>query len=284
MMLSHTLITRFNLATPGRELAYRTRPGWLEERFALFERYCLPSIAAQTCKDFDWIVYFDEGTPQWARERIERARQVRNFHPCFTGLFDGTGWARTVRAQIGTPQSGRLLITSNLDNDDALSRDYVARIQHAARQNAALGRFAVNVPDGLVLAGSAVFAHRHLQNAFTNLAEPDDDAFATTMTIRHMELADTVPVVQSEGAAGWLQVVHGGNVSNRVRGRRVGKEEAFRQFPQEVLGDIADPSPATRAFETLIAGPLRYARDWAFARIRRKIRVDRQADQDFTSS
>lgn len=278
MSLCHTLITRFNLATPGREVAYRTRPGWLEERFVLFERYCLPSIAAQSCQDFGWIVYFDEGTPAWARERIEAARAVRDFHPCYTGLFDGTGWARTVRERIGAPQPGRMLLTSNLDNDDALSRDYVARVQQAARDHAGLGRFAVNVPQGLVLSGAAVFAHRHLQNAFTNLAEPDDRAFATTMTIRHMELADHVPVVQAEGPAGWLQVVHGGNVSNRVRGRRVGREEAVRQFPAEVLGEIADPSLVTRAMETLVIAPLRHARDRAFALARRIVRVDRQAD------
>ena len=30
---AHVVTTRFNLATPGRESAFRNRPGWLAERF-----------------------------------------------------------------------------------------------------------------------------------------------------------------------------------------------------------------------------------------------------------
>lgn len=274
-MLHHTLISRFNLATPGREVGFRTRPGWLEERYALFERYCLPSVAAQTCQDFDWIVFFDDQTPDWARERNARLQAVRPFHALYTPLFDNHGWARAVRTVAGPPVPGRLLLTSNLDNDDALGFDYVERVQRAALAHANGTRFAINVPDGYVLADRAIYAHRHLQNAFTNLVEPDDEAFATTMTIRHMELSDHVPVLQAHGAAGWLQVVHGGNVSNRIRGRRVGGEEARRQFPREVLGDIAEPSLPARLFEAALAAPLRAGRDRAFALARRLVRVDR---------
>lgn len=274
-MLHHTLISRFNLATAGREVGFRTRPGWLEERYALFERYCLPSVAAQTCQDFDWIVFFDDQTPEWARERNARLQAVRPFHALYTPLFDNGGWARAVRAVAGPPVPGRLLVTSNLDNDDALGFDYVERVQRVAGAHFSGSRFAVNLPDGYVLADRALYAHRHLQNAFTNLVEPDDEAFATTMTIRHMELYDHVPVVQAEGAAGWLQVVHGGNVSNRIRGRRVGGEEALRQFPREVLGEIAEPSLPARLFEAALAAPLRALRDRAFALARRIVRVDR---------
>ncbi len=53
MAFTHLILTRFNLATPGRESAIRNRPGWLAERFDLFERICLPSVASQTCRDFN---------------------------------------------------------------------------------------------------------------------------------------------------------------------------------------------------------------------------------------
>jgi hypothetical protein len=274
-LLHHTLISRFNLATPGREAGFRTRPGWLEERFALFERFCLPSVAAQTCQAFDWIVFFDDQTPDWARETAERLQAVRPFHALYTPLFDNQGWARAVRAVAGPSVPARLLVTSNLDNDDALGFDYVERVQRAARTHFTGARFAVNVPDGYVLADCALYAHRHVQNAFTNLVEPDDAAFATTMTIRHMELSDHVPVVQAQGPAGWLQVVHGGNVSNRIRGRRIGGEEARRQFPANVLGEIAEPSVTARLVEALLAAPARALRDRAFALARRIVRVDR---------
>lgn len=275
-MLHHTLISRFNLATPGREVAFRARPGWLAERFALFERYCLPSVADQTCQDFDWIVFFDDQTPDWARARAEQLQSVRPFHALYTPLFDNDGWARAVRAVAGPAQAGRLIVTSNLDNDDALGFDFIERVQKAARAHFRGRRFAINVPDGYVLADRAIYAHRHLQNAFTNMAEPDDEAMATTMTIRHMELFDHVEVVQAHGAAGWLQVVHGGNVSNRIRGRRIGGDEARRQFPAGVLGKIAETSLPARLFEAVLAVPFRALRDRLFVFARRIVRVDAQ--------
>ena len=267
-------MTRFNLATPGREVAYRTRPGWLESRFALFERYCHPSIAAQTQQDFQWLIYFDDQTPDWARRRVEELQRIRPFHACYTPMFDGSGWVRTLRELIGGPVPGRIVITANLDNDDALARDYIARVQAAAAR-VPEPRYAVNLPDGFVLSGRQLFGHRHLQNAFTNMVEQDSESIGTTMAIRHMELLETVPVVQAEGPGGWLQVVHDGNVSNRIRGRRVGQAEALDRFPDAGIGPIDDPAPWQRLVEFLALGPMRALRDRAFKLARKIIPVDR---------
>lgn len=272
-LLHHILITRFNLATGGREAGLRARPGWLEGRFDLFERICLPSVAAQDEQAFDWILYFDESTPGWARERLDALRPIRDFHACYTGLFDHHGWARTVRTLIGEPQPGRVLITSNLDNDDALARDYVSRVQAAARFHADKPRFAVNLPDGLVLADDALYAHRHLNNAFASLIEPDDANFATIKTIRHMELPDHAAIVQTEGPPAWIQLVHDGNVSNRIRGNRVGPALAQGRFPAEMLAGITQPSPVARALEGCVVAPLRKLRDIALVVFRRIVRA-----------
>lgn len=107
---THVLMTRFNLATPGRESAIRNRPGWLAQRFDLFERYCLPSVAAQTVRDFKWIIYFDKDTPEDFRARIERLREVFPFTPYFTGLFPGTGWRESITATL--PRDTPMLLTS----------------------------------------------------------------------------------------------------------------------------------------------------------------------------
>jgi hypothetical protein len=274
-LLVHVVMTRFNLPTPGREASHRERPGWLEERFDLFERYCLPGMAAQTGQDFSWLVFFDEQTPAWARERIDAARRVRDFHPVYSGMFPSDGWARAVRSLIGAPAAGRRVITSNLDNDDALGLDALARVRRAAAAHDPGGRFAINLPDGYVLAGDSLFAHRHLHNAFTHLVEPDDDRLATTMTIRHMELFRHVPVIQAEGPGAWLQVVHGGNVSNKVRGRQVSKAEASRCFPAVIIAEVRDPGPLRALIEWILLAPARSLRDRAFALARRLVPADR---------
>jgi hypothetical protein len=260
--ICHVLMTRFNLATPGREAAHRRRNDWLSERFDLFERYCLPSVASQDRQDFRWIVYFDDETPQWARERVDRAREIREFFPYYTGLFDATGWARTVREIIGPPRPGRLIITSNLDNDDGLAISYLSRIRRAAGCGQP-PKFAVNIPDGIVLAGYRTFGHRHRQNAFTNLVERDDHAFVTTMTIRHMDLHRVVPIIQASGTPGWLQVVHGDNVSNKARGKLVDPAQARGWFAPKLLDGARSPGLAEMAIDMAVA-PLRSIRDGTF--------------------
>lgn len=72
--VAHIILTRFNVPTKGREADVRARNGWLERRFQLFDQYCLPSVSAQTVRDFRWIIYFDRATPALFRAQI-RAMQ-----------------------------------------------------------------------------------------------------------------------------------------------------------------------------------------------------------------
>ena len=94
----HVILTRFNIASPGREVAIRNSPGWLDRRFGLFEQFCLPSIAGQTERNFHWLIYFDKDTPAEFRERIERDRQIYNFTPRYVAMFDKAMIADDVKA------------------------------------------------------------------------------------------------------------------------------------------------------------------------------------------
>ncbi len=84
--LQHFILTRFNIllwykAKDGRKV--RTTK-WLEHRFLLFEKYCLPSIKSQTCQDFEWIVLFDSKTPDSFKERIDRyQKECQQLIPIF---------------------------------------------------------------------------------------------------------------------------------------------------------------------------------------------------------
>ena len=57
-VIDHVFLTRFNLPSGGTEARIRARETWLAERWTLFERYCAPSVAAQTSDRFRWIIYF----------------------------------------------------------------------------------------------------------------------------------------------------------------------------------------------------------------------------------
>ena len=122
-------MTRFNMPTPGRESQIRSRPGWLAGCFELFERYCLPSIAAQTARDFHWVVYFYVETLLEFLERIEAGRAVFPFVPYFTEFFPAEGGrARSASSSGGRRPGGS---TTRFDSDDALAVDHAARLQAA---------------------------------------------------------------------------------------------------------------------------------------------------------
>lgn len=255
--VTHVILTRFNLATPGRELAIRNQPGWLRGRFDLFRTWCLPSVAAQTEQAFHWVILFDEATPAEFRDEIEALRQVHPFIPYFTPLFPADGWRACVAETVAptTP----MLLTTRLDNDDALACDFVARLRP---QVTGTERRAYNFANGLIRQGDGLWALRHPSNAFFSLLEPWDAQAQTAPAIAHMALAEHAPVTQIEGPPAWLQVVHGGNVSNKVRGRRVGPDQIGAAFAGQGLVGVRPPGVLARATDGL-ATPMRRLRDWA---------------------
>lgn len=258
MPFRHVLMTRFNLATPGKESDIRNRPGWLAERFELFERICLPSVAAQTCTAFDWIIYFDEGTPEPFRERIAACQRVFPFHAYFTGLFPGSGWPRSVREVLGV-ETG-LLLSTRLDNDDALAADFVERLHAAvAERGAPPGSW--NFTNGFVVGSARAYALAHPANPFFSWLEPVGPDMRTAPSIMHLDIADHGPVFQIGGPGAWAQMVHGGNVSNKLRGQLVDPAALAGRFPAAVTEGLEPISAGTLLFERAVAEPARRLRD-----------------------
>lgn len=263
---THAILTRFNVARPKLQDPIRLDPRWLAERFDLFERYCLPSMAAQTSRDFRWIVYFDTDTPSQFHDRIEACRAVFPFTAYFTPVIDAPGWPRSLRESLGDPTPW--LLTTRFDNDDALAADYVGRLQ-AAVSDQPPQRGSFNFTHGLIREGRRVYALAHPSNAFGSWLEPWDDATRTAISIHHMKMAQHGPVSQIGGPAAWLQVVHGGNISNKVRGRRVNPAWVQDRFPPALMRGLEEPSRSEVLLDSLLLGPLRNGRDAALARFRR---------------
>ncbi len=254
---THVLMTRFNLATPGRESALRNRPGWLAQRFDLFERYCLPSVAAQSRRDFYWVIYFDKDTPAEFKTRIGALRAIFPFTPLFTGLFPPEGWRESLDRLF--PQKTPMLLTTRLDNDDSLASDFVARLHSA--MDGAPPRCSLNFTNGYVLCGPALYRLHHLSNPFFSWCESWDGEVLTAHNLYHTRIAQSGPVRQIGGLGAWLQNVHGGNVSNKVRGRRIGGAELAGRFPEAVTAQVRAPTPGEALLQNALFGPARDLRD-----------------------
>lgn len=255
--VDHVLLTRFNLPTTGVEGLVRAREGWLSDRVALFERYCTTSVARQSLP-VTWIVYLDPESPGWLFDRLRPHVDAGVFRPVLRTSVDAADLAADLREAI--PRHSSHLLTTNLDNDDGLATDFVARLRSVAPRP---GPVAVYLTRGLIVSGSGVYLRTDRHNAFCSVLEPWGEE-RTSWSEYHNQLGQVMPVVQLGGAPAWLQVVHGANVSNRVRGRLVAPRPYRSRFGH-LLDDEPHPSRGEVIADALVQLPARTIRDAARA-------------------
>lgn len=252
--IDHIILTRFNLPSKGVESLVRAQDGWLRSRQELFEKYCLPSIRQQTRKDFTWVIYFDPHSPQWLKERIGQLGADRSFIPVFRESVSPAELLYDLRA--AGAGSREVLLTTNLDNDDGLCLDFVQRVQDAV---ADAGPAALYIGQGLIQRGHRLYLRQDPFNAFCSVAAPWSEPETCWMDW-HNRLSEHLPVIGIGGKPGWLQVIHGSNVSNRVRGRRVGPGAYARDFAGG-LHDAAAPRGWESLGEQFILRPARVLKE-----------------------
>jgi hypothetical protein len=221
----HLILTRFNVRIqqcdpPGAE--------WLAHRFDLFERFCFPSVRAQTCGNFDWVLFCQPGMPDAMRARIREYSEWKTFQPVyFRSVFEQA----MVRAAIADLVRGYShVITTRLDNDDAICRTFVETLQ----QNFTGQDFEfLNFTNGYIRERDRLYRGRHESNPFISLVERTED-FSTVYCDNHMDLAQLGPIRQIAEPAAWMQVVHEHNLSNQAWGQPCTSAESLhdiRLFP-----------------------------------------------------
>ena len=114
MLFDHYILTRFNLGV------YDKHPNpseWMDHRVKLFDTYTLPSMLRQTNTNWTWVLCFDEKTPDNIICKYDYIDNIK----CVFERPDV--WIRA------NADSGSWLITTRLDNDDYVERDWIGLIQ-----------------------------------------------------------------------------------------------------------------------------------------------------------
>lgn len=224
---THVVLTRFNVVTSFAPSSRGLEEDWLRERIALFMDYCFPSITGQQGARFHWLVFCNAESPAWFKEKM--ASLSRSFTPIYIdGPVTNEIFAQQVKETglVTTPY----LITTRVDNDDALAKDHLATVQRAFRQQE---QEFVLFPFGLQLFRKHMYSICWLDNPFFSLIErvtPSGD-FKTVLCVRHCDIYDVAPVRRLWRTSQWLEVIHSNNVSNSLRGWPRFVSRAHTNFP-----------------------------------------------------
>ncbi len=216
---NHFFLTKFNVRS-FPELRPGCEPAWLERRFNLFDQFCFLSVFNQSNQNFKWLVFFDIDTPDNFKEKIsEYSKKWENFIPVYLdcplpyGEFPDE--VRTVVRQH-IPADCEYLITTWLDNDDAIHKNYVQYIQDNFEPK---DGETLNFFFGYQLAEGKLYFDFELANHFISLIEKyNPESFNTCLCRPHKELYEVCKSAKKIFCKPlWVEVVHGSNYMNVYR-------------------------------------------------------------------
>jgi len=224
----HYILTRFNLRlwTKDKKRNETRTDEWLKQRFELFERFCLPSIINQSNQNFQWIVLFDAQTPDCYKKKIkEYEAECKQFCPCFVQPNESRYFVKIFREEIKKrlQQDTDMLITTYMDNDDALHRKYVEEIQQVEYKGCPTF---VSFVYGLQYYTELNIATRipFFNNHFISLMEclTDNGMFRTVYGYGSHGTVHKVPntkmiLIDNSEQDRWVEVVHKANMDNDVK-------------------------------------------------------------------
>jgi hypothetical protein len=219
---AHYIFTRFNVRYS--DSAALASDDWLRKRLQIFQRFTLQSMRAQTIQPHRWLILCDTHSPQWLREALDALLRPPERAVWLPGPFNERAAARLV----GAPETP-YLITTRIDNDDAVADDFVATVQLAFKwQDFEF----VNLPRGVQMQGGRFYRRSDPSNAFISLVERRHNRPPRTVWIdQHQVLAKHGPIRQvSTRHPMWLQNVHGENLQNAVHGIRLSPRSVVPHF------------------------------------------------------
>lgn len=198
---------------------------WLRERIELFKQYCLPTMKAQADQSFVWLIFFDQDTPGVF---LDEVRGLLAGWPNFRVAQCPVWSLDNLRAAVSQVVKADIkwILTTRLDNDDGLAVDFMSRLRSEVSCG---GKQFYNFTNGVILWRRKFFSYTHKSNAFISLMEPTS-GFSTVYLCAHESASEVAPIRQIGGRPSYLQVVHGGNVSNKPRGFWIASDALARIF------------------------------------------------------
>lgn len=222
MKFTHFLITRFNVPVHNwdkdKSGVTTLSEAWMDHRMDLFRKYCVPTIAGQSEKNFKWIIYCDVNSSERDIENIHKSvlsvpeasiRFVSDFDHLLTDL-------KLLMQNVSTPY----VITSRVDNDDGLGRQYIYQVQkHFVGKDKTI----INLEGGIlydtenrILTEIKHGRRNHYGSLVEEIFPPEN--LVTVVGYPHDRPPESYPIVEVYQPYSWLKIIHSRNLSSRTNG------------------------------------------------------------------
>jgi len=220
-MFKHYLITRFNLKNPEWDVTKNNETlltdEWMEDRMWLFENFCFPSVAAQTNKNFNWLLFFDTTTPEKYKKAI--ADLISNHANIKAFYINGMPeFYPSIQQFISEDSKGiPFLITSRIDNDDCIHKNFINEVQHKFKSQ---DYEAVDIIKGYSLQVKPRFIlgkKEHIFNPFISLIEKNEEP-KTVWFNDHTLWKKETRITQITNKRLWMSIIHEKNKVNEFDG------------------------------------------------------------------
>lgn len=220
-MFKHYLITRFNLKNPEWDVTKNNETlltdEWMEDRMWLFENFCFPSVAAQTNKNFNWLLFFDTTTPEKYKKAItdliSSNTNIKAFY--INGMPE---FYPEIQKFISEDSKDvPYLITSRIDNDDCIHKNFINEVQHKFKSQ---DYMAVDVIKGYSLQVKPRFIlgkKEHIFNPFISLIEKNESP-KTVWFNDHTLWKKETRITQITNKRLWMSIIHEKNKVNEFDG------------------------------------------------------------------
>ena len=230
MTFEHYMLTRFNVGLYGRKQKMRSKKKidpdrWMAERLDLFKKITVPSIKAQTNQKFTWFIVVDHKSPVAHSMAIKNAvDDMGNAE-----VLLGENFRKAVKERIGIP-SVPTMITTRIDNDDAIHKDFIDTVQKWYNYKGKTG--VLIFPTGWIcnLEKKKLFHARYMKNPFLTLIEKCDKKVRTILFRRHTDAVNHYKLHKLKLDHAWFMNVHRSNLANHCFG-------ACTDFSRLVLED-----------------------------------------------
>lgn len=225
LLTQGNIFMRWSKCIPGRKLR-KPIPGeipsdeWFEHRLSLFDKYCYPSIAGQTNQNFKWMVLFDGNhTNKNLLTKYSRMIPIYVYDRDYEKLTMYQLFSNKIKEYLN-PET-EWIITSKIDCDDALSKNYVKIMQEKFTPDEHM----INPVNGVIYntANKKLTAldYKWPPNPYITVIEKvTEDHLKTCFKIVHWKMQG--PFKKYEHIKNpdpfWLQIIHDKNLSNTFRG------------------------------------------------------------------